>query len=194
MFALALTGSIATGKSTVLDMFSDENIPTLSSDMIVHELYENAAVAPISKLFPRTVKQGKIDRKILTQIIQKNPNLLKKLEEIVHPLVRQKQLEFLQKNRLNGEKLVVIEIPLLFETNSKLHFDAIVVTICPKDIQRKRALKREGMSEEKLELILANQISQQEKIKQADFIIDSSKTLDQMRKQVKKIISETINK
>ncbi len=192
MLILALTGSIATGKSTVLGMFKQENIVTISSDEIVHELYQNEAVSSLEKLFPSAIKNNKIDRKILSEILVKTPSLLGELEKIIHPLVRQKQREFIEKCKENNEKLIVLEIPLLFETNSNIAFDYVLITTCPDEILRPRALQRDGMNEQKLDIILANQMSQQDKILRADFIIDTSKSLSQSAREVKNIIDKLI--
>ncbi len=192
MLILALTGSIATGKSTVLGMFKQENIVTISSDEIVHELYQKEAVAPLKKLFPSAIKNNKVDRKTLSKLLVKTPSLLGELEKTIHPLVRQKQNEFIQKCKENNEKLIVIEIPLLFETNSNIAFDYALITTCPEEILRQRALQRDGMNEQKLDIILANQMSQQDKILRADFIIDTSKSLRQSKREVKNIIAKLI--
>ncbi|MCF6343849.1 MAG: dephospho-CoA kinase [Devosiaceae bacterium] len=192
MLILALTGSIATGKSTVLAMFKQENIATISSDEIVHELYQNEAVSSLEKLFPSAIKNNKIDRKILSEILVKTPSLLGELEKIIHPLVRQKQREFIEKCKENNEKLIVLEIPLLFETNSNIAFDYVLITTCPDEILCQRALQRDGMNEQKLDIILANQMSQQDKILRADFIIDTSKSLSQSKREVKNIIDKLI--
>lgn len=192
MLILALSGSIATGKSTVLGMFKQENIATISSDEIVHDLYQKEAVNLLKNLFPSAIKNNKIDRKTLSAILVKTPSLLGELEKIIHPLVRQKQNEFIQKCKKNNEKLVVIEIPLLFETNSNIAFDYVLITTCPNKILRQRALQRDGMNKQKLDIILANQMSQQDKILRADFIIDTSKPLSQSKIEVKNIIDKLI--
>ncbi len=188
MYILALTGSIATGKTTILQLFAKNNIKTLSSDEIVHQLYQNEAVEKIAKIFPKAIKNNKVDREILSQIITQQPENLIKLEQIIHPLVRKKQQEFIEKSKKEGEKLIVIEIPLLFESNENHNFSGVLVVYCPKELLVERALKRKNMTKEKLEIILQNQMEQEEKIKRADFTIDSSQPISVCEQEVKKII------
>jgi len=193
MFILGLTGSIATGKSTILKMFEGENIAIISADDIVHNLYKNEALTPIAKIFPKTLINNRIDRKILSKILLAMPELIKKLEEIVHPLVRSKIDEFINQQKKLNTKMIVLEIPLLFESNAKYPINAIAVTYCSDEIQKQRALEREGMSEEKLQLIISRQMPQSEKKDKADFIIDTSKSIDDSLRQVKQIINQCLN-
>ena len=193
MFILGLTGSIATGKSTILKMFEGENIAIISADDIVHNLYKNEALTPIAKIFPKTLINNRIDRKILSKILLAMPELIKKLEEIVHPLVRSKIDEFINQQKKSNAKMIVLEIPLLFESNAKYPINAIAVTYCSDEIQKQRALEREGMSEEKLQLIISRQMPQSEKKAKADFIIDTSKSIDDSHRQVKQIINQCLN-
>jgi len=193
MFILGLTGSIATGKSTILKMFRDENVAIISADNIVHNLYENEALAPIAKIFPKTLIDDKIDRKVLSKILLAMPELIKKLEGIVHPLVRKKIDEFISQQKKLNAKMIVLEIPLLFESNAKYPINAIAVTYCSDEIQKQRALEREGMSEKKFQLIIARQMPQSEKKAKADFIIDTSKSIDDSLRQVKQIINQCLN-
>ena len=194
MFLLALSGSIATGKSTILAMFKDEGIATISADEIVKQLYQNEAVKPISQIFPKSIKNGTIDKQALSLLLLAQPEKFDVLEAIIHPLVQEKLQQFIKIQQKLGQKLLVIEIPLLFETTNKYDFDAILVSFVDEETQAKRALKRGGMSKEKLEMILAKQVSQKEKIKRADFTIDSSNSLQEVRNQVKEIISTILNK
>lgn len=188
MFKLGLTGSIATGKSTVLQMFSDLGVPTYSADKAVHELYAGEAIAPLSDAIPGIVKDGTIDRAALAAIIVEQPEKLAEVEDIVHPLVFQKMQHFLQKAAATGADLAVLEIPLLFETGRDYQLDAIAVTICNDQEQRRRALAREGMSVEKLETILARQLPQADKQKRANFVIRTDLPLNETRQMVKNTI------
>lgn len=189
MFHLGLTGSIATGKSTVLKMFAARDIPIYSADDAVHALYQNEAVAPVAALFPGTNVDGHIDRAILAQKLIDNPQRLAELEAIVHPLVREKMLAFLQKAAEDGVDLAILEIPLLFETGADYTLDAIAVTTCADAEQRRRALSRPGMSVEKLQTMLARQMPQAEKKARADFVIDTGTSLEDTEAEVDKIIA-----
>ena len=191
MYRLGLTGSLATGKSTVLKLFADENIPVYSADEAVHDLYEEvdgAAVTAIAGKFPEAVKEGRVDRKVLGRIVLKDRRKLMELENIMHPLVAQKIAAFVGKEAGAGEELVVIEIPLLFESAQTFALDGIAVTICPDEVQHERALSRSGMNVEKMESILARQMPQSEKVRRADFIIDTSNSLPDTREMVRSII------
>lgn len=188
MFRLGLTGSIATGKSTVLKMFADLGLPTYSADAAVHDLYAGEAVAPLSKVFPNIVANGTIDRTALGALLVEKPHLLPKLEAIVHPLVFEKAQGFLAQSAAKGAEMAVLEIPLLFETNRDYGFDAIAVTICNDQEQRRRALLRPGMSVEKLKTILARQLPQADKQARADFVIRTDIPLAQTKIAVEDII------
>lgn len=192
MFSLGLTGSIATGKSTALKIFG-EQVPIYSADAAVHELYTGEAVAPVSAAFPGVVENGVINRQKLGQILVEHPQRLAALEKIVHPLVHQKMQQFLEKSQADGAELVVLEIPLLFETGYSYPIDAVAVTACSDEEQRRRALARPGMSVEKLETILARQMPQAEKKKKADFIISTDNGIEDTRAQIDAIMLECRN-
>ncbi len=194
MFILALTGSIATGKSTILAMFKDEGIPTVSADEVVKDLYKKEAVKPISQVFPKSIKNGVIEKHALSSLLIAQPEKFRALEAIIHPLVQKRLQQFIKAQQKAGKILVVIEIPLLFETKNKYDFDAILVSHVDEKTQTKRALKRDSMSKEKLEMILAKQVPQKEKLKKADFTIDSSNSLQETKSQVKEIISTILSK
>lgn len=193
MFKLGLTGSIATGKSTVLQMFSDLGIPTYSADKAVHDLYAGEAIAPLSDAIPGIVKDGTIDRAALAAIIVEQPKKLAEVEDIVHPLVFQKMQHFLVESAASGADLAVLEIPLLFETGRDYQLDAIAVTICNDQEQRRRALARDGMSVEKLETILARQLPQADKQKRADFVIRTDLPLNETRQMVQNTVDTCRN-
>ncbi|WDZ76547.1 dephospho-CoA kinase [Ensifer adhaerens] len=188
MIILGLTGSIAMGKSTTAQMFRDFGVPVNDADEVVHELYRGEAVAPVEAAFPGTVKDGQVDRAELSRQLMVAPGRLPELEAIVHPLVRKKEQEFLAKNLAAGSPFVVLDIPLLFETGAEKRVDRVAVVTCSADLQRERALKRPGMTEEKLAMILARQVPDSEKRKRADYIIDTSDSFDVTRGQVKAVV------
>jgi len=188
MIILGLTGSIAMGKSTTAQMFRDFGVPVNDADEVVHELYRGEAVAPVEVAFPGTTKDGEVDRAELSRQLMEAPGRLPELEAIVHPLVRKKEQEFLTKNA--AAPFVVLDIPLLFETGAEKRVDRVVVVTCSAELQRERALKRPGMTEEKLAMILARQVPDSEKRKRADYIIDTSDSFDVTRSQVKAVVDE----
>lgn len=192
MFRLGLTGSIATGKSTALKFFG-AHAPVYSADAAVHDLYEGEAVAPVDAAFPGVAENGVINRQKLGQILVDHPERLIELEAIVHPLVHKKMHQFLAEAEAGNAKLAVLEIPLLFETATAYPVDAVAVTFCDNEEQRRRALLRPGMTVEKFQTILARQLSQAEKIKRADFVIDTGTGLEQTRKQIDDIVEKCIN-
>jgi dephospho-CoA kinase len=166
MLKLGLTGSIATGKTTVLDAIAALGVPTFSSDAAVHRLYDGgAAVAPVGKAFPGVVVDNRIDRGRLSAQLLVAPERLRELEAIVHPLVRAEIQGFLAEAEAGGADLAVVDIPLLYENDVDWGFDAVIVTAVDAAEQRRRALARPGMSVEKLDAILARQLPQAEKIR-----------------------------
>lgn len=188
MIRLGLTGSMATGKSTVANMFKTRGIAIYDADKAVHELYENEAVAPVGEAFPQAVVNGKIDRQELSKSVLGDKEKLALLESIVHPLVHQKMHQFLQDQRALQSDLVILEIPLLFETGKAYPLDKIAVTFCDDDIQKQRALARPGMTEEKFLAIKQRQMPQAEKRARADFEIDTGTTPEQTQQTVDHII------
>jgi dephospho-CoA kinase len=177
MLKLGLTGSIATGKSTVLAMFATLGVPVFSSDEAVHRLYAGEAVAPIGEAFPGAVRDGQVDRAALSAHLVANPGDLARLEAIVHPLVRREIAAFIERTEASGAPLAVIDVPLLFETGYDYGFDAVVVTAADDTIVRQRALARPGMTVEKLSTVLARQLPQAEKVRRADYVLDTSGTI-----------------
>lgn len=188
MLKLGLTGSIATGKSTVLTAFADLGVPTFSSDEAVHELYRGAAVAPVEAAFPGVAVDGVIDRDRLSRQLLDHPTRLQQLEAIVHPLVRARIRGFLSDAAANGAPLAVVDIPLLFENGVDWGLDAVIVTTVDEAEQRRRALARPGMTVEKLDAILARQLPQAEKVKRATYIIDTSATIAATRQTVAELV------
>jgi dephospho-CoA kinase len=188
MFVLGLTGSIGMGKSTAARFFAEAGAPVHDADAAVHRLYESEAASAIEAEFPGTTINGKVDREALGRRVLSDPGALKRLESIVHPLVRAAESKFLSEAEAAGAKVAVLEIPLLFETGSETRVDAVVVVSAPAEIQRSRALERPGMTEEKLAAILAKQMSDSEKRARADFVLDASKGFDFARDQVHAIL------
>lgn len=178
MWRIGLTGSIATGKSTVLEAFAELGVPVFSADQAVAELYEGEAVAPVEALFPGVTTAGHIDRTLLSQRLAADPAGFRQLEAVVHPLVRTRIARFLDGAEAAGDALAVVEVPLLFESGHDYGFDAIGVTWVDEAIQRQRALARPGMTVEKLDTILARQLPQAEKKARATYLFDTGMPVD----------------
>ncbi|MFK7944003.1 MAG: dephospho-CoA kinase [Paracoccaceae bacterium] len=192
MTVLGLTGSIGMGKSTTAAMFADAGVPVWDADAVVHRLYgpDGAGADAISTIAPYAVGPDGVDRGKLRAAILEDPGLLKKIEVLIHPLVGQDRAGFLSEARARGEKLVLCDIPLLFEGGNEKHLDKIVVATAPADIQRQRVLARPGMTEEAFAAILAKQVPDAVKREKADYLIDSSQGMDHARAEVAKIIKE----
>ncbi|MGX9146550.1 dephospho-CoA kinase [Mesorhizobium sp. 128a] len=188
MIVLGLTGSIGMGKSTTAKMFSAAGVPVHDSDEAVHRLYAGKAAPLVEVAFPGTTVSGVVDRTKLGARVLGDAVALKTLETIIHPLVRADADDFLAKHRAAGAPLAVLDIPLLFETGGRNRIDKVVVVTAPADIQRARVLARPGMSEEKLAAILAKQVPDAEKRRQADFVIDTGQGMDAARGAVNAII------
>lgn len=190
MIIIGLTGSIGMGKSTVAAMFAEEGVPGLDSDAVVHALYApgGGAVAPVEAAFPGVTRNGGIDRTALSALVVGNGEAIKRLEQIVHPLVREAQAEFLQQHRDAGAALVLLDIPLLLEGGGAKFVDKTVVVSAPADLQRARVLSRPGMTEAKFEAILARQMPDSEKRARADFVIDTGVSFDETRAQVRAVL------
>ena len=192
MIVLGLTGSIGMGKSTAAKMFAEAGVPVHDSDEAVHRLYAGKAALLVEAAFPGTVVDGAVDRTLLAGQVLGNAVALKKLEAIVHPLVRADADAFVARHRAAKAPLVVLDIPLLFETGGRARVDKVAVVSAPADIQRQRVLARPGMSEAKLAAILAKQTPDVEKRQQADFVIDTSGGFDVTRAEVEKIVAELV--
>ncbi|MFU0505103.1 dephospho-CoA kinase [Pseudaminobacter sp. NGMCC 1.201702] len=189
MIVLGLTGSIGMGKSTTARMFADAGVPVHDSDETVHRLYAGKAAPLVEQAFPGTVQDGVVDRALLARHVLGNPEALKKLEAIVHPLVRADADAFLERHRAAQTPIVVLDIPLLFETGGRERVDRIVVVSAPAEIQRDRVLARPGMTEEKFASILARQVPDADKRRQADFIVDTGQGFEAARRSVENIIA-----
>jgi dephospho-CoA kinase len=193
MFILGLTGSIGMGKTTTARLFAEEGVPVHDADAAVHKLYEGEAVPLIEAAFPGTTEAGRVDREKLGQRVVGDAAAMKRLEAIVHPLVRQAEERFLAEAKARDAKVVVLDIPLLFETGGDTRVDATVVVTAPADVQRARVLERPGMSAEKLDALLAKQMPDAEKRRRADFIVDSGQGIEHARAQVRQILTRIAN-
>jgi dephospho-CoA kinase len=193
MILIGLTGSIGMGKTETGKLFQKLGIPVSDSDAIVHALYEKggAAVDRVAEAFPEAVKDGRVDRVILGRIVMGDPQKLRRLEAIVHPLVRTAQRDFIERHK--DRKVVVLDIPLLFETGRDKEVDRILVVSAPEDVQRARVLARKDMTEEKFAAILARQTPDAEKRARADFIVDTSQGLDHAERQLRAIVDQLTN-
>ena len=188
MFVIGLTGSIAMGKSTTARLFAEEGVPVHDSDAAVHTLYAGEAVAPVEAAFPGVTRDGKIDRSALGERVVGDAPALRRLEQIVHPLVREAGTKFLKDSEAKGATVVVLDIPLLFETGGESRVDATVVVSAPAEMQRARVLER-GVTLEKLEALLARQMPDAEKRRRADFVVDSAHGIEHARTQVRQILA-----
>lgn len=189
MFLLGLTGSIGMGKSTAAARFRANDVPVFDADQAVHDLYAGTAVEPIGRAFPGSVVAGRVDRDRLSAALIAAPARFVELEAIVHPLVRGLEVEFLHRHAELGEHLLVLEVPLLFETNFDTRVDAVAVVSAPADVQARRVLERPGMTKEKLDKLLARQLPDAEKRARADFIVDTGGTVTHTEEQVDKLVA-----
>ena len=184
MIILGLTGSIGMGKSTTAGMFRDAGVPVYDADAAVHELYRGAAVAPVEAAFAGVSQDGAIDRERLRQRVLGDPAALGRLESIVHPLVAAEREAFVRAAADRQEPLIVLDIPLLFETGAERTVDHVVVVSAPEPVQKARVLARPGMTPERLSAILAHQVPDAEKRQRAGFVIDTGHGLESARAQV----------
>jgi dephospho-CoA kinase len=187
-FVICLTGSLGMGKSRSAKFFAEAGVPVHDSDAAVHALYEGEAVPAIEKAFPGTTADGKVDRAKLAALVLGDDAALARLEAIVHPLVTAARDRFLAEAQARGAKVVVLDIPLLFETGADRSCDAVVVVSAPPELQRRRAFERPGMTEEKFAALIAKQMPDAEKRRRADFVVDSSQGFDHARAQVHDIL------
>jgi dephospho-CoA kinase len=188
MFILGLTGSLGMGKSTTAGFFADAGVPVYDADSEVHRLYERAAAGAIAAAFPGSTVAGKVDRARLAAQVLDRPDALRRLEAIVHPLVRAAEMRFLAESEAKGASVALLDIPLLLETGGDQRVDAIVVVSAPGDVQRRRVLERPGMTPDKLDALLARQMADAEKRRRADFVVDTSRGFDAARAQVEEIL------
>jgi dephospho-CoA kinase len=187
-FVLCLTGSLGMGKSRTATFFAEAGVPVHDSDAAVHALYEGEAALLIESAFPGTTAGGKVDRAKLAATVLGDDAALASLEAIVHPLVSKVRNTFLAEAQARGAPVVVLDVPLLFETGGQHNCDAVVVVSAPPEMQRRRAFERPGMTEEKFIALVAKQMPDAEKRQRADFVVDSSQSFDHARAQVRDIL------
>lgn len=192
MRILGLTGSIGMGKSTTAKMFEEAGVPVYDADATVHRLYEGEAVAAIEAAFPGTTVNGKVDRTLLSPRVVHDADAMKRLESIVHPMLRAHHQKFLDDAEKSGAPVAVVDVPLLYETGGESRVDAVVVVTTAPEVQRERILAREGMTPEKLDAILAKQLPDTEKRKRADFVVDTSHGLDPVRIRIREILDQVV--
>ncbi|NNU15740.1 dephospho-CoA kinase [Parvularcula sp. ZS-1/3] len=193
MISVGLTGSIGMGKSTTAKMFAEEGAAVWDADAAVHRLYApgGAAVAPVGEAFPSALsEEGGIDRDALSREVVGQPDRLKALEAVVHPLVAEDRQAFIEKAKASGADFVVLDIPLLVENGAPGFFDAVVVCTADEAIRRERVLARPGMTEDKLDAILARQAPEAERLRHATYTVRTDKGLDHARAEVAAIMAD----
>ncbi|GEC15654.1 dephospho-CoA kinase [Nitrobacter winogradskyi] len=189
MLVLGLTGSIGMGKSTTARLFSEAGVPVYDADATVHAIYEGEAASLIEAAFPGTTVNGKVDREKLSAKVVHDTAAMKRLEQIVHPLLFNYRQAFLQRAERSGAAVAVVDVPLLFETGGEKSVDAVVVVTTTPELQRERILARGNMTSEKLKAIQARQLPDAEKRRRADFVVDTSHGLDDVRAQIREILA-----
>lgn len=192
MRVLGLTGSIGMGKSTTAKLFAEAGVPVYDADAAVHQLYEGEAAPAIEAAFPGTTANGKVDRTKLSARVVHDPAAIKQLEQIVHPMLGASRQKFFADAEAAGAPVVVLDIPLLFETGGEKRVDAVVVVSTSPEVQRERVLARGTMDEAKLDAIIAKQTPDAEKRKRADFVVDTSHGLEPVRAQITHILAEVV--
>jgi dephospho-CoA kinase len=192
MLILGLTGSIGMGKSTTAKLFAEAGVPVYDADAAVHQLYEREAAPAIEAAFPGTTTAGKVDRAKLSAHVVHDPAAMRRLEEIVHPMLGVSRQKFFADAEAAGAPVVVVDVPLLFETGGETRVDAVVVVTTSPELQRERVLARGTMDEEKFNSILARQLPDAEKRKRADFVVDTSHGLDPVRARIRDILTEAV--
>jgi dephospho-CoA kinase len=190
MKVLGLTGSIGMGKSTTAKLFAEVGVPVYDADATVHQVYEGEAVAAIEAAFPGTTVDGKVDRGLLSAKVVHDPEAIRRLEQIVHPMLRTHHQKFLDDAEKSGAAVAVVDVPLLFETGGDKRVDAVVVVTTSPQIQRQRILARGTMTGEALDALLARQMPDSEKRKRADFVVDTSHGLDPVRLCIRDILQQ----
>jgi dephospho-CoA kinase len=190
MIVLGLTGSIGMGKSTTAKLFAEAGVPVYDADATVHMLYEGEAGPAIEAAFPGTTVDGKVDRNKLSARVVHDQAAIKRLEQIVHPMLGASRQKFLDDAERSGAPVAVVDVPLLFETGGEKRVDAVVVVTTTPELQRQRILARDNMTSEKLDAILARQLPDAEKRRRADFVVDTSGGLDPVRLRIRDILSQ----
>ncbi len=190
MIILGLTGSIGMGKTTTAGLFADEGCPVFNADKAVHQLYSKGgkAVPLIKAVFPDAVKDGAIDRGILGGHMRADPLDLKVLESFIHPWVEELRQKFFAQAKEDNADIVVLDIPLLFETGGDKKVDVTVTVSAPFEVQRNRVMARPGMTEELFEMLLGRQMSDEEKRSRSDFVLSTGESIPETRKQVQDLV------
>ena len=192
MKILGLTGSIGMGKSTTAKLFAEAGVPVYDADATVHRIYQGEAVSAIEAAFPGTTSDGKVDRAKLSAKVVRDPAAIQRLEQIVHPMLRSYHQKFLDDAEQAGTPVVVMDVPLLFETGGEKRVDAVVVVTTAPEVQRERILARGTMTAEALDAIMARQLPDAEKRQRADFVVDTSHGLDPVRGRIRDILAEVV--
>jgi dephospho-CoA kinase len=192
MLILGLTGSIGMGKSTTAKLFAEAGVPVYDADAAVHQIYEGEAAPAIEAAFPGTTIDGKVDRARLSAQVLHNPAAIKRLEQIVHPMLGASRQKFLDGAERSGAPVAVVDVPLLFETGGERRVDAVVVVTTTPEVQRERIFARDNMTDEKLDAILARQLPDAEKRQRADVVVDTSHGLDPVRARIRDILAEVV--
>lgn len=190
MLRVGLTGSIGMGKSTMAKFFADVGVPVNDSDAVVHQLYAGEAAPLVDAIFPGTMKNGAIDRQELSRQLSSQSDGFKRLEGIIHPLVRKREQQFIEEEQAKGAEIVLLDIPLLFETGAEKRVDVVVVVSCDPQIQRQRVLARPNMTEEKFNMILSRQTPDAVKRERADYLIDTGGPLETSQQRVAEIVED----
>ena len=190
MLILGLTGSIGMGKSTTAKLFAEAGVPIYDADATVHRIYQGEAAPAIETAFPGTTVEGKVDRAKLSAKVLHDPAAIKRLEQIVHPMLGASRQKFLDDAEGSGAPVVVMDIPLLFETGGEKRVDAVVVVTTSPEAQRERIMARGTMTSEALDAILARQLPDAEKRRRADFVVDTSHGLDPVRERIRDILQQ----
>ncbi len=188
MIVAGLTGSIAMGKSTAARMFAELGAPVFDADAAVRAYYAGEGAARIEAAFPGVVVDGVVDRERLSRVVLNDSAALARLEALVHPAVAAMRLDFLERARAEGRRIVVVDVPLLFETGAEATVDCVVVVSAPAAAQRARALARPGMTAEKLDAILARQTPDADKRRRAHFVVDTGGSLESTRAQIAQLL------
>jgi dephospho-CoA kinase len=188
MLIIGLTGSIGMGKSTTAGFFREAGIPVHDADKVVHELYEGEAAILIDKAFPNIMREGKVNRDALFSHIVNNSTAVKQLEAIIHPLVKQHRIQFMAQAAKNAARAIILDVPLLFETDTHKDCDIIIVVNAPFLVQKQRVLARVGMTEARFQAILDKQMPDHQKRQRAHFIIETGRGLESTKKQVADIL------
>ena len=189
MKIIGLTGSIAMGKSEVANVFRQANVPVFDSDAAVHALYNSKKGADLIREFaPQVVTKTAVDRAALAKLVVENPAVLTRLEPVIHSEIKRQRDAFIKQAAANGTKFVVLDIPLLFETNATADVDLIILVSSPADAQYRRAMLRPGMTEERLKLILARQMPDEDKRLRADIIIENDASIADLQRKTRELI------